>query len=57
MILQKYADLLLKIHFWNTVFPGFFEELKVDQHLFKIELLSNIINDFTVTFDQFNVLV
>ncbi len=32
-------------------FSGFFEEQKVKKHLFEIEILCNIINVFTVTFD------
>ncbi len=38
-------------------FSGFTDEQKSlkEQHLFEIEIICDIINDFTVTFDQFNV--
>ncbi len=38
-------------------FSGFTDEHKSlkEQHLFEIEIICDIINDFTVTFDQFNV--
>ncbi len=29
-------------------------ESSIEQHLFEIEIFSNIINVFTVTFDHFN---
>ncbi len=32
----------------------FWEEISKEQHLFEIEILCNILNVFTVTFDQFN---
>ncbi len=37
-------------------FSGFFDELKVQKNsiYFEIEIICNIINLFTVTFDQFN---
>jgi len=36
-------------------FSGFFDwKFQKEQYLFKIEIFWNIINVFTVTFDQFN---
>ncbi len=43
---------------WKLLF--FYDSLRVEnwkfklQHLFEIEIFYNIINAFTVTFDQFN---
>ncbi len=36
------------------IFSEYFNEYK-EPHLFEIEMFCNIINDFSVTFDQFNV--
>ncbi len=37
---------LFRIHWWT--------ESSNEQHLFEIEIVCNIINVFSVTFDQFN---
>ncbi len=62
-LLQSLCHMVLKKNIYaaqyfveNVIyFSGFFEEYKVHQHLFKMEIFCNIINVFTVNFDQLNV--
>ncbi len=61
MLLKKHFLLLLSVLktivllniFVKTIFSSIFKW--IEQHLFEIEIFGNIINVFTVNFDQFNV--
>ncbi len=56
---QCWKQLCCSIFLWKLWYILFFRihrwtESSKEQHLFEIEIFCNIINDFTVTFDQFN---
>ncbi len=56
---QCWKQLCCTIFLWKLWYILFFRihrwiESSKEQHLFETEIFSNIINDFTVTFDQFN---
>ncbi len=56
---QCWKQLCCTVFLWKSSYMLFFRihrwiESWKEQHLFEIEIFSNIINVFTVTFDQFN---
>ncbi len=58
LVLKKPLSMLKTVVLLNIfVFLGFFDEQKIKKNIYlKFNLFGNIINVFTVIFDQFNVL-